>query len=139
MPRQRWGKIRLMNYLAIDYGQKRIGIARSVGWLAEPVTIVHNTPDSIKHIAELCAEYQINEIVFGLSEGAMAEETKSFAHLLEEKVKLPIHFFDETMSSKEVEQMIRESGKKMKDRQAPIDHYAAAHVLQQFLDTHSSS
>lgn len=125
-----------MNYLAIDYGKKRIGIARSVGWLAEPVSIIQHTPQSISQIALLCKEYPIDEIVFGLSEGEMAEETKVFANSLQEKVKLPIHFFDETMSSKEVQQMIRDSGKKMKDRQAPIDHYAAAHVLQQFLDSH---
>ena len=123
-----------MNYLAIDYGQKRIGIARSVGSFAEPVSIIHNNAEALKHIAELCAEFQIDEIVSGLSEGQMAEETKVFANELAEKVNLPIHFFDETMSSKEVEKMIRESGKKMKDRGEPIDHYAAAHVLQQFLN-----
>lgn len=123
-----------MNYLAVDYGQKRIGIARSVGWLAEPVKIITQSETAIDQIVELCKEFQIEEIVFGLSEGEMAEETQAFAQVLEQKVNLPIQFFDETLSSKEVQQMILASGKKMKDRQQPIDHFAAAHVLQQFLD-----
>ncbi|MEO8581340.1 MAG: Holliday junction resolvase RuvX [Patescibacteria group bacterium] len=123
-----------MNYLGIDYGTKRIGIARSVGWLAEPVIIVHQNADAIDQIVALCKEYQIDEIVCGVSEGEMAEATKVFAHALKEQVNLPIHFMDETMSSKEVQKMILASGKKMKDRQEPIDHYAAAHILQQFLE-----
>lgn len=123
-----------MNYLSIDYGQKRIGIARSLGWLAEPVEIVPQNEHAVERIEALCKEFQIEEIVCGLSEGEMAEETKVFADSVKNKLNLPIHFMDETMSSKEVEKMIRSSGKKMKDRQAPIDHYAAAHILQQFLD-----
>jgi putative Holliday junction resolvase len=123
-----------MNYLAIDYGKKRIGIARSIGWLAEPVKIIQHTQGALDEIAALCREYQIDELICGVSEGEMADETMAFAKILQDKVKLPLHFFDETMSSKEVEQMIRSSGKKMKDRGQPIDHFAAAHILQQYLD-----
>jgi putative Holliday junction resolvase len=124
-----------MNYLGIDYGRKRIGLARSIGWMAEPMMIIHNSEETIRQIAEICDEYGIEELVFGLSEGEMAEETKVFAKEVSEEVQLPIHYIDETMSSKEVAQLVRAAGKKMKDRQAPIDHYAAAHILQLFLDT----
>jgi putative Holliday junction resolvase len=124
-----------MNYLAIDYGTKRIGLARSIGWLAEPMMILSYSDKVVEQIYDLCKEYQIDELVVGISEGEMAEETKAFAEILKKKVELPLHYVDETLSSKEVTEMVRQSGKKMKDRREPIDHFAAAHVLQQFLDS----
>lgn len=128
-----------MKYLAIDYGTKRIGVALSYGHLAEPLTIIENTSDVHQKIIDVCDENQVTDIVFGISEGDMAQMTRDFAAVVAEKTQLPIHFFDETMSSKEVESILRGSGKGMKQRSQPIDHYAAAHVLQQFLDAHLRS
>lgn len=122
------------NYLSIDYGTKRIGIARSISTFADPLAIIPNNEQTLDKISEYCREFQIDEILFGLSDHQMAEETKQFAQKIKVKLHLPIHFFDESFSSKEVIKLIQQSGKPMLKRQEPIDHYVAAYILEQFLE-----
>lgn len=126
-----------MNILCIDFGLKRIGVARSIGDFAEPVRIVENSEKALSDLADLCEEFQIETIVFGLSENTMAELTKEFAQKLGVKVNKSIQFIDETLSSQEVEKMIRQR-RRIKPGEA-VDHYVAAYLLEQFLESLSNS
>ena len=47
---------------------------------------------------------------------------------------MPIEFFDETLSSQEVEKRIQQQGIKKSVRSGPIDHFAAAIILEEWLE-----
>jgi putative Holliday junction resolvase len=118
--------------LAIDYGTKRIGVAVSGGSLAIPLEIVPNTDRAIARLQEIIAERAIEQLVVGLSEGAMAEQTRAFVSNLQKSIALPVHFADETLSSHAVHAKLRQA--KSSKRREPIDHFAAAEFLQEWLD-----
>lgn len=121
-----------MKTLALDYGTKRVGLAVSYASLAEPLMILDNDEQLFKNILQLIQNHHIKQIVIGLSENEMAEKTRRFALLLQEKTPLPIYFNDETLSSYQVHQFLKLH--RLKERQGPIDHLAAAVILQNFLD-----
>jgi putative Holliday junction resolvase len=121
--------------LAIDYGTVRVGLAKSVLSLAQPLYIVGNNPDLFRKIKELCLELQITTIVVGISENQMAEKTKAFVSELEKVCAVPVVLWDETLSSHTVHQKARELGWSKGKQQRPIDHLAAAEILQDWLDS----
>lgn len=121
--------------LALDYGTKRIGVAVSYDFLAEPLEIVPNDEHTFSRIQQLCQDHQIEKIVIGLSARDMADETRKFAQKLEKVVTIPIEFFDESYSSQQVQQKLIDSGSRQSRRQMPIDDLAAAHFLQEYLDS----
>jgi putative transcription antitermination factor YqgF len=123
--------------LAVDYGTKRIGLAVSHAALAEPLKIIEyeNLDQALKSIKDICDQLQIELIVVGLSEQAMAEQTKDFAQALESITQLPVKFSDETLTSQLARQKLR--ARNFAARKKPIDHYAAALILDEWLATHS--
>ena len=131
----------MKNILALDYGEARIGVAVSRGSLAEPLLILANSPETIDQIFELIKSENIGTILVGLSENKMAERTKEFVANLQNFLttqlddEIPVVFFDETLSSQEVAQMLAKSGKKKSDRRQPQDHYVAAYLLDQYLES----
>jgi putative transcription antitermination factor YqgF len=127
--------------LAIDYGLARIGLAISFVGLAEPLKVVKNDlidndlpigPQALKEIQAIIQEEKVEKIVIGVSESKMAKKTIEFFNHLKSLLDLEIIMIDETLSSYEVEQRLRELPKKIR-RQA-IDHYAAALILENYLD-----
>ncbi|HLD11588.1 MAG TPA: Holliday junction resolvase RuvX [Patescibacteria group bacterium] len=125
-----------MAILGIDYGRKRIGIALSEGTFSSPLKVL--TVSSIKgtylQIENLCKELTVTKIVIGLPEGAMGEEIKRFGRKLYEALRIPVVFYDETLTSKDALQGMIASGKKKKSRRVDIDAYAASLILQSYLD-----
>lgn len=123
----------IKTFLGIDYGTVRVGVAIAKAPIAEPLTILKSN-QAVGAIKRFCQEYDITDIVIGVSEGEMADISKQFANQVQKEVSLPIHFQNETLSSYEIhEQMLRSNVKKSKAKQ-PIDHFAAAAILQDFLD-----
>lgn len=120
--------------LAIDFGTKRIGLAISVATLADPLKIIPNNEQTISELKKIIEEESIKQILLGLSEQEMAEKIKDFAKLLENEINIPVIFYDETLSSKETHQKINLSHMKRSKKRQPIDHYAASHFLQEWLD-----
>ena len=125
-----------MNLLAIDYGKKRIGIAFASASFAEPIALLDNTDRVNQQIIKLVRAYKAQRVIVGLSEGEMAQETKTFAAGLEEQLKLPLVFHDETLSSYEANSKLMH--KKRGYRAKPQDSYQAAVMLQDYLDSHTS-
>jgi len=132
------------NFLGIDYGTKRIGLAVNIASLVEPLLVIDNQANSIdstaseealNKIAQVCQEKGIEKIVLGISEALMAKKIKVFANLLKSKTHLPIVMIDETLSSYEVGRRMKEAGFSLKKRQGIIDHYSAALILEDFLES----
>jgi len=125
-----------MRYLGIDYGKSRVGLAVAATTIAEVYGTIKVTSDvdAIKKISEVVKKEDILEIVIGVSEGKMAEETKAFAEMLKDKLGLPIHFQDETLTSKAAQMLSIQAGVKRKKRKEKEDSYAATLILQNFID-----
>lgn len=122
-----------MSYLAIDYGTKRVGLAVSRGTLAIPLIVLHNQENLFDELKRIISQEKVKKIILGLSENDMAIKTRKFATELKKHTDLPIEFFDETLSSHEVESRLQQQGIKQKVRAGHIDHYAAAIILEEWL------
>ncbi|MBL7959607.1 Holliday junction resolvase RuvX [bacterium] len=132
--------------LAIDYGERRIGLA-----LSDPMRIiasglttiqVQNENAAIQEIKKLVNEHEVIQIVMGNpldkngSEGTKAQKVRIFAEKLRQQIPLDIIFWDERMSSVTAQKMLIETESKKKRRtKEKIDELAAVVILRHYLDT----
>ena len=125
-----------MRYLGIDFGLKHIGLAVNFGFLAEPLSqfSYQTISQALEKIDKICSREAIEQLVVGISENKMAEITKEFGETLSKTIKLPVIFQDETLTSKEAENNLIDSGISRKKRAAKGHQAAAALILQDFLD-----
>lgn len=128
-----------MNFLGLDFGEKKIGLALSAGEISRPFLIlrIKNQELGIKEISRICQKEEIKKIVIGIpeadQESDIVEKIRQFAVKLSHVVKLPVVFQDETLTSKEALQRMIEAGKGRKKRRE--EHaFAAAIILQEYLD-----
>jgi putative Holliday junction resolvase len=119
-----------MKILGIDYGKSKVGIAFADGPLAEPVEVVHysSSEELEKKINELAEKYGAEKIVVGVSEGEIGRQSQEFADLINAET------FDETLSTQDAQRMSREAGIPQRKRREMEDAYAAAVMLQGYLD-----
>lgn len=130
--------------MALDYGEKRIGVALSDPFnsFAMPDEAFQNTPEIFKHIASKVSEKGVSHIVVGLplhmngSDTEQTRRTRMFADALKEK-GFSVSFWDERLSSKAAETSMLMADASRKTRKANIDSQSAAFVLQGFLDRKS--
>jgi putative holliday junction resolvase len=139
-------------YLALDVGAKRVGIAVSdeLGLTAQPVLTLErrrNSREDLRSIARLCRRYSVAGIVVGNPlklDGAMSAQTEkvhAFAAALGDLTGLPIHLWDERLTTQEAHQLLYEAGHARQDHGRIVDQVAATLILQSFLyrqDTHAN-
>lgn len=125
---------KLPTTLGIDFGTKRVGIARSYGTLAEPLEIVANDDRLMSKIEMLVRFHKIVQIVVGVSEAEMAEKSRAFGAALQKQLHIPVHFQDETLTTVRVYEALKERNGRV--GKGDVDHFAAAVLLQDYLDEH---
>lgn len=126
-------------FLCLDFGLARVGCAISYGTLAEPLEVIPNNEHLFTHIEKIIKHYGVTDLIVGVSEMEMAEMSKEFGQKLSQHTKLPVHFQDEALSSVEVQKLLREKSVGKKQHRGPIDHFAAAQILDRYLDDHPPS
>jgi len=135
-----------MIILGIDFGDRRIGLAKSdkMGMLATGLDtfVWKNDMDlPVAHITDLTKSLKIERIVIGMplnmdgSKGRRAEITEVFASKIKEAVNLDIVFWDERLSSVEAKEALRLQGKKNWKDKGAVDRAAACYILQSYLDS----
>lgn len=132
--------------MALDLGERRIGVALSdpMRMLASPLTTVRATPRAraLAHIAELIAQYEVTELVVGLpltlsgERGPQAQVVLAFVEELRQHIGVPLHLFDERLTTVEAERIMVEMGVKREQRREQIDQVAASIILRDFLGAH---
>lgn len=125
--------------MAIDYGTRRIGVAVSnSGVLATPHSVVPNEGDVVETLAGLARELQATTIVVGIPGRQFhdpREQTfRDFAERLRQKTCKEVVLWDEALTTADAAERLRESGRKGREVQRDIDMYAAAVILQSYLD-----
>ena len=122
--------------LGIDFGTKRVGLALSYGTLAEPLQILANDDQLFAALQQVIAQHKVQSVVVGISESKTAEKTVSFVTELEKHLSIPVYLTDETLSTKDARAKLQAQGMNAYQAdKAQVDHYAAAGILQEWLDT----
>lgn len=126
-----------MRILAIDYGQKKVGVALATSRLAEPYKVIRFMSNKalVKELRKIIDEEKIEELVVGVSEGEMGEESKRFGKKLKTKFNLPLYFQDETLTTQKAQELSFKAGIKRKKRKELEDAYSAALILEAYLDS----
>ena len=130
--------------LGVDFGDTRTGLA-----ICDPSRILASgigyiSPGGIEKtadaVAEIAREQGAAAIVVGLpvnmdgSEGSRAARCRKFAHLLEERLALPVAMFDERMTTMTAARYLNETNTRGKKRKTVIDTLSAQIILQNCLD-----
>lgn len=131
--------------MALDVGGKRIGVALSdpTRILASPLTTLHAVPRQrvLHQIATLINLHEAVDLVVGMpltmagEHGEQAKIIAAFIDDLRTVVSIPIHTFDERLTSVAAERMMIDLGMRPEQRKAKIDEVAASIILQDFLDS----
>jgi len=129
--------------LAIDYGRRRIGLARNdaLGFTAHglPTLIVRNRENAIVQVLEVIEKEQPDRIVVGLPrnlDGSMSDMTEVvdvFVEQLQDRMSLPIVKIDERLTSVAALKTMRDMGIKQKGNKGTVDKMAAVYLLEIYL------
>lgn len=122
-----------MNYLSLDFGLKKIGLALSAGEIASPYKVLP-TKGFLGGLPNIIKKENIGTIIIGLSDGKIGEETQKFIAELKKIIDLPVIPYDETMTTKDAISKLIEGGGSQKSRHQKEDAAAAALILQSYLD-----
>lgn len=132
-----------MNYLGIDWGEKRIGLAYAdeIGIaLPLPAAVAASKKERMRHIETMIEQRRAAELIVGYplnmdgSVGFKAREVDEFIEELKKRFRLPIHRVDERLSSHSVEQGLKGQKKQPSRQSGEIDSRAAALILQDFIE-----
>ncbi len=123
-----------MNYLSIDYGTKRIGLAVATEGIIEPILPIKNDTNLYKNLTKIINDYQIKKIFVGISEGIFAKETKKFVDKLTNMVRLSVETTEEAVSTIEAEKIFLDNQKKKKNYKKNIDSISAAVILRRVIN-----
>lgn len=133
-----------MRVMALDIGEKRIGVAVSdpLGQTALPVGTVErrSREKDLEALIALVRRYQVETLVIGLpcrlngTLGPAAERVKEFGGLLAERLDLPVHYWDERLTTAAAERVLLAADLSRRRRRRVIDQVAASLILQSYLD-----
>lgn len=132
-----------MRIIALDIGTKTIGVAVSdeLHITANGLKTIQRINDrsDIAELKEITDEYTPEKIIAGLPyliDGSLGERGKNieaFALKVQEKLGIPVEFWDESFSTVNAEQALIKGNMSRKKRKKVIDKMAAVVILQDYL------
>lgn len=135
--------------LGLDVGARRIGVAVSdpLGITAQGLETLarRNKRSDFEKLAGVIRDYEVREIVVGLplrmsgGEGIQAERMQSFAAELRNRFKMPVHLWDERLTSAQANRLLRATELSIAKRGKAVDRMAAVLILQGFMENRAST
>jgi putative holliday junction resolvase len=129
--------------LGLDVGSKTIGLAVSdpLGITAQGLNTIRrkNKRHDFEQLQRVIEQFEISEIVVGLPlrmsgmEGTQSEKMRAFAVEVERRFSLPVHLWDERLTSAEANRVLRDSEMSIKRRGEVVDRLAAVLILQSWM------
>jgi len=127
-----------MRILAVDQGEKRIGLAISdeTGTIAQSIGYV----TSIAELLKVATDRGAGRILVGLPKrldgtaSPQTERVESFIETLKSTTPLPVLKWDERLTTAQATRVLLEGNVRRKDRREKIDQLAAQLMLQSYLD-----
>ncbi len=133
-----------MRVLALDYGERRIGVAISdpLGLWARPLAVIErrSREHDYRAIGELVEEHEATLVIVGHplelhgEVGPQARRVERYAAGLAERLSVPLVLWDERLSTAAAESALREAGESSRQYRGRLDAVAAAVILQSYLD-----
>jgi len=135
--------------MGIDYGTHATGVAITdeLQLTVRPLTTIRHRKrgfsEAITTICSLVVEHEVGELIVGLplnmdgTRGKAAERVRRLVSQLEAHLTIPIVMIDERLTSYEADQILRERGANRIERRERSDEFAAALILQDYLDGQS--
>ena len=130
--------------LGLDVGSRRIGIAVSdpLGITAQGLETLQrrNKRHDLAALERVIRQYAVREIVVGLplrmsgAEGTQSEKMQGFAEDLRKHFRLPVHLWDERLTSAEANRLLRETELSIEKRAKAVDRMAAVLILQGWME-----
>ncbi len=141
-----------MRILAVDPGEKRIGLALSdpTATIANPLTVLHHISRAIDaaQIASLAIEHSVGCILVGVTrddDGELTPQGRSASRLaaaIRMQTSVPVELWDESGSTQAARQASISLGvspvKRRRQGHGHLDDIAATYILQTYLDVHHS-
>jgi putative Holliday junction resolvase len=137
-----------MRILCVDPGEKRIGVAISdaTGSLARPLKVIQHVNREINAatIANLAGDNKAEMILVGQALDVDGKPNLSgrraarLAGAIRTQTNIPVQLWDESFSTQAARKVPEELGVKRKKSSEPLDDYAAAIILQSYLDAHEN-
>jgi putative Holliday junction resolvase len=134
-----------MRVLALDVGNKRVGVAISdpTQFLARSLTVIQrgSPRDDFAAVSRLVEEHEVEKVVVGYPRsldgtvGEQAEKVGRYAEGLAKALDVPVILWDERFSTVSAERLMREAGVRGRKRRERVDAVAAAVILQNYLDS----
>jgi putative Holliday junction resolvase len=135
----------LARYLAVDYGEKRVGLAISdpIGMIASPAGFIARRAGKRPPVAELVRRAETLEakgFVMGLpldgngNETDRTREVRAVGAELEKRTGLPVRYLDERYTTAAALRTVRVMGGSTRGRKGDVDSMSAAILLQRLLD-----
>lgn len=138
-----------MRILAVDPGEKRLGLAISdpSGTIANPLQILKHRSRAADAaaIVRIATEQGASRIIVGQAldvdgkPGFEGRRAARLARAIQELTDLPVELWDESGSSLAAEEARRQLGVSQRRRRQPLDHLAATVILQSYLDAQHPS
>jgi len=136
-----------MRIIAVDPGEKHLGIALSdpTGTIATPLQVIKHASRLLDaaEIANLAQQHQAGMILIGQSmdeDGYATSQSRRadrLADAIRQQSDLPIMMWDESFSTQEARQARVEMGTTRRKRHGHMDDFAAAVILQSYLDSNT--
>jgi putative holliday junction resolvase len=133
--------------LGLDVGSRRIGIAVSdpLGVTAQGLKTLQrkNKRHDFEQLGQIIRQYDVKELVVGLplrmsgAEGTQAGKMQEFAEELRRRFQLPVHLWDERLTSAEANRLLRETDLSIAKRGKAVDRMAAVLILQGWMESRS--
>ena len=130
--------------MGLDVGARRIGIAVSdpLGITAQGLETLQrqNKRTDLAALERVIREYAVREIVVGLplrmsgAEGTQSDKMQVFAEDLRKRFRLPVHLWDERLTSAEANRLLRETELSIEKRGKAVDRMAAILILQGWME-----
>jgi putative Holliday junction resolvase len=134
--------------LGLDVGSKTIGMAVSdpLGITAQGLETYRrqNKRLDLEALRKVIEQYQVAEIVVGYplrmsgATGTQSEKMAIFAEELGKKFEIPVHLWDERLTSAEANRVLRDSEMSIRRRGEVVDRLAAVLILQSWMEARKS-
>ena len=135
-----------MRILGLDYGDKKIGVAvcDELGMTAQGLAVIErkSRKRDLEAIDYYVRTYGVEKIVMGYplrldgTPGIQCEKVDRFIRSMEAVLPVPVIRWDETLTTKDAEEILKTAHVRAKKRKAVIDKIAAGMILQRYLDSH---